>query len=163
MVFPKSRVAPPPNADLPDHIRSDYEEASAILSASPRGAAALLRLCIQKVCKHLGEKGRNIDADIASLVKKGLPPSLQQAFDILRVTGNEAVHPGEMDLRDDEETAAGLFSLVNIIAEKMISEPNRIGAIYKKLPEGKLQAIEKRDGKPTSLIEAPSETPDPQE
>ncbi|WP_424033423.1 DUF4145 domain-containing protein [Methylocella sp.] len=49
---------------------------------------------MQKLCVELGEKGKNIDDDIANLVKKGLSPELQQALDILRVIGNEAVHHG---------------------------------------------------------------------
>ena len=44
MVFPFATTAPPANADLPDDIKKDYEEAANILSLSPRGAAALLRL-----------------------------------------------------------------------------------------------------------------------
>ena len=36
---------------------------------------------------------------------------------------NEAVHHGEMDLRDDVETASQLFVLVNAIADQMITQP----------------------------------------
>ena len=61
-------------------VRRDYEEASAILDASPRGAAALLRLAIEKLCKELGENGRDLNADIASLVRKGLDPRVQKAL-----------------------------------------------------------------------------------
>ena len=71
MIWPQTGDAPSPNSDLPDDVRADYEEASAILDSSPRGAAALLRLGVQKLCKHLGEKGDNLNADIGSLVKKG--------------------------------------------------------------------------------------------
>ncbi len=148
LVYPETSLAPPPNPDLPDELRADYEEARAILGRSPRGAAALLRLCVQKLCAHLGEKGRKIDDDIASLVKRGLPCSVQQALDAVRVIGSEAVHPGTIDLRDDPAMAAALFGLVNIVAEKMITEPKEIEKIYAMLPSTKRAAIEKRDGVP---------------
>ncbi len=111
LVFPSSREGPPPNPDLPDDVRLDYEEAGRILNLSPRGAAALLRLAIQKLCAYLGEKGKNIDDDIASLVKKGLYPLVQQALDAVRVIGNEAVHPGTLDLKDDRDTATRALCL----------------------------------------------------
>jgi hypothetical protein len=118
-----------------------------VLSVSPRGAAALLRLAIQKLCLELGEKGRNIDDDIASLVKKGLSPVVQKALDSVRVIGNEAVHPGTLDLKDDVDTASRLFELVNIITEQMVSNPKHVEELYAKLPEAKRKAIEERDGK----------------
>lgn len=121
VVWPQMGDAPSPNSDIPDDVRVDYEEASAILGASPRGAAALLRLGVQKLCKHLGEKGDNLSADIGSLVKKGLNPKIQQALDTIRVIGNHAVHPGQIDLQDDRETARILFDLVNLISDSMIS------------------------------------------
>jgi hypothetical protein len=52
MVWPRQGVAPLPNPDTPEDIRRDYEEASTILDLSPRGAAALLRLAVQKLCAH---------------------------------------------------------------------------------------------------------------
>ena len=148
MVYPISSSAPLPNPDLPDDIKSDYEEARVIFPNSPRGSAALLRLAIQKLCKHLGEPGKNIDTDVAALVKKGLPQTLQQAMDTLRVVGNESVHPGKLDVRDDPVLAAGLFRLVNIIAEKLISEPKEIAQLYSTLPTSKLDGIARRDGTP---------------
>lgn len=145
LIYPSARAAPSPNADLPHEIANDYEEASSILGLSPRGSAALLRLCVQKLCRHLGEKGKNINDDIASLVRKGLPASVQQALDVVRVTGNEAVHPGQLDLSDDQETVGALFRLVNFITAKMISEPKEIEALYNGLPEAKRKEIERRD------------------
>jgi len=146
MVFPGQRDADMPNPDMNEDIMRDFEEARGIVSASPRGAAALLRLCVQKLCKQLGEKGKNIDEDIASLVQKGLSPIVQKSLDVVRVIGNEAVHPGTIDLKDDRETAMQLFKLVNLIAEQMISIPKSIGTIYDSLPEPKRKAIERRDG-----------------
>lgn len=100
MIYPDSSPAPTPNPDLPEDIKTDYEEARTIISRSPRGACALLRLCVQKLCGFLGESGKDVNADIAALVKKGLNPKIQKSLDIVRVIGNEAVHPGQIDLRD---------------------------------------------------------------
>lgn len=147
LAWPIVGSAPLCNPDLSADVRMDYEEASSLLNLSPRGAAALLRLAIQKLCMELGEKGRNVDADIAALVTKGLDVRVQQALDVVRVVGNNAVHPGQIDLRDDRATAEKLFGLVNLIAEIMISQPKHVSAMYDSLPENALKAIERRDGK----------------
>ena len=147
LLFPHHKASIQPNPYLPDHIVHDFEEAREIVDSSPRGAAALLRLCVQKLCQHLGAKGKNIDDDIASLVKKGLNPLVQQSLDVVRVIGNEAVHPGTLDLKDDKETAIRLFELVNSITEQLISQPKSIREMYEKLPETKRKAIESRDQK----------------
>lgn len=136
---------PDPNQDLDDDIQSDFIEARSIIHLSPRGAAAILRLCLQKLCVQLGQKGKNINEDISALVKKGLDPKIQQALDIVRVVGNNAVHPGEIDLKDNSQTALSLLSLINLIAEVMISQPKHIQTLYDSLPAGAIQAIEKRD------------------
>lgn len=146
MVYPTGGSAPLPNSDLPENIKIDFEEARNIVELSPRGASALLRLCIQKLCIHLGEKGDKINEDIASLVRKGLPNTIQQALDIVRVIGNNAVHPGVLDLNDDKDTAYKLFVYVNYISDMMITKPKEINETYNlKIPESTKLAIEKRD------------------
>jgi hypothetical protein len=147
MVYPSTGGVPMPNNDLPEDIIADYEEARVILSMSPRGAAALLRLCIQKLCKHLGEEGKNINTDIGNLVKKGLPQRVQQSLDIVRVIGNNAVHPGQIDFSDSPETASTLFGLINIVADIMITQPKEIDKLFNSLPENQLKSIAARDGK----------------
>lgn len=137
--------APLPHDHMPEDVKRDYLEARDIVGLSPRGAAALLRLAIQKLCVHLGEPGKNINTDIAAMVKKGLPMQIQQALDVVRVTGNNAVHPGELKVDDNPETAAALFDLINLIVDNRIAEPERIQALYDSLPAGARAAIEKRD------------------
>ncbi len=149
MLFPTVGPAELPSLDMPDDVRADYDEANSIANASPRGAAALLRLAIQKLCRHLGKPGKKINDDIAALVADGLPPKVQQALDTVRVIGNDAVHPGTIDLRDDPETVAKLFRLTNFIVQKMIAEPKEIEGIYSGLPESKRKEIKRRDSRTT--------------
>ena len=146
MFHPDLPGVPIPNPDLPEPTRVDYLEAASITNRSPRGAAALLRLCVQKLCVHLGEKGKLNDA-IGNLVKRGLPERVQQAMDIVRVTGNEAVHPGRLDLKDDRETAVTLFGLLNFIADRLITQERTMDALFESLPESKKKQIQRRDRK----------------
>ncbi|MCJ0973829.1 DUF4145 domain-containing protein [Pseudomonas sp. PS1] len=147
LVWPNSKIDIQPNQDLPLHVKSLFEEAREIVALSPKGAAALLRLSIQHLCKELGESGKSIDKDIASLVAKGLNPLVQQALDVVRVIGNEAVHPGEIDLDDNRDTSLQLFNLINLICNQMITQPKEVKALYDRLPEKKLQGIDQRNRK----------------
>ncbi|PFC85555.1 hypothetical protein CN272_20935 [Bacillus anthracis] len=146
MIYPSKSPAPNPHPDIPADIIDDYNEAANILNNSPRGAAALLRLALQKLMKSLGESGSHIDSDIKSLVQKGLPVQIQQALDVLRVIGNESVHPGSIDMKDNQEIAIKLFELINIIVQNQITQPKEINSLFESLPEGKRKAIAKRDG-----------------
>lgn len=146
MLFPAMSSAPLAHPDLPVVCKSEYDEARDVLNRSPRAAAALMRLCIQKLMPALGQPGKNINDDIAALVKAGLPAEVQQALDYCRVVGNNAVHPGEMSTVDDPAIAATLFEMVNFVVEDRISRPNRIAGLYATLPAGAVAAVQKRDG-----------------
>ena len=139
--------APQASKEMPDMIKKDYDEARLVFSNSSRSAAALLRLVIQKLCIELGEKGKNINDDIASLVKKGLPDKIQQGLDVVRVIGNNAVHPGVIDVDDNHEMVLGLFKIVNLIVETMITTPKEINEMYQNLPESAKKQINSRDSK----------------
>ena len=78
LVWPAIRRGPNPNADLPNDVRKDYEEARAILEHSPRAAAALLRLALQRLMNELGLPGKDINSDIAALVADGLRADVQE-------------------------------------------------------------------------------------
>ncbi len=146
MVFPSTGNVQFPNPEMPEPVKKIYLEAASIQMKSPRGATALLRLAIQLLCKELGEGGNNINNDISNLVKKGLPEIVQQSLDIVRVTGNDAVHPGQIDT-DNIETSNQLFNLINVIVEYMIALPKKVSGIYTNLPKDKIDAISTRDKK----------------
>lgn len=147
IVHPKKITVSPPNLDMADEVKDDYLEAAKILSDSPRSSAALLRLALQKLCEQLGEKGQNINDDIKSMVSNGLNPLVQKSLDALRITGNNAVHPGEINLKEEPERVIKLFELINFIASKMITEPKEIESFYSDLPDKAKSAVDKRDKK----------------
>lgn len=146
LILPAAVLYPPAHLEMPQDCSVDFEEARQISGASPRGAAALLRLCLQKLCIHLGGKGKNLNDDIGLLVKQGLAPQAQQALDVVRVTGNNAVHPGEISLEESPEHVTVMFSMINLIVEELISRPKQIAEKFGSLPIGALEAIAKRDG-----------------
>lgn len=138
-------VAEEANPDMPESVEQLYNEAGLIYNKSPRAACALLRLAVERLCNELGEKG-DINKNIGALVEKGLPKSVQKALDVVRVVGNKAVHPGQISFDvDDKGTATMLMHLINIIVQRMISEPKEIDSLYQGLPESVKQSIEKRD------------------
>lgn len=145
MIYPKKIIVNQPNSDLDEDIRNDYLEAAHVYSESPRAAAALLRLALQKLCVQLGEKGKDINTDIGELVKKGLSPQVQKSLDTLRIVGNNAVHPGQINLREEPEKVLVLFKILNLIADKMITEPRELAAIYDSLPHETKEAVVRRD------------------
>lgn len=149
MIYPALQLAALPHLEMPDEIKADFEEARSVAPHSPRAAAALLRLCIQKMCVTLGEPGKNINEDIGALVKKGLPLEIQQALNVVRVVGNNAVHPGAISADDVAVVSSTLFDLVNYIVEDRIARPKKLASMFAALPEPARADIEARDkGKP---------------
>lgn len=146
MLLPLDSSIPMPNEDMPKTVEEIYLEARSVYPHSKRAAVALLRLAVQVLCKELGEEGKNINEDIRNLVSKGLPVQIQQALDSIRVIGNNAVHPGEINVNEDD-VAGTLFSILNLIVEYLITQPKKISEIYGNLPQGALEGVERRDGK----------------
>jgi predicted RNA-binding Zn-ribbon protein involved in translation (DUF1610 family) len=142
LIYPASLTVMPPNPDMPAPIQTLYEEARSIADRSPRAAIALLRLALEQLLPLLGAKKGKIDNMIAELVASGLNVSVQKALDSIRVIGNEAVHPGMIDLDDNPDTAQALFKILNFIIEKTITEKNEVDGIYELIPASKRKYIE---------------------
>lgn len=148
IVYPRNTMLPPPNEDLDESIKALYIEASTILVDSPKGSTALLRLALQKLLKQIGGSGKNINKDIKELVADNLSSQMQKALDLLRVVGNNAVHPGQIDLDDNIEIARKLFDILNYIAYELITKPKELDSLYADLiPADTQEHIKQRDGK----------------
>lgn len=147
IIYPRAIIVEQPNADLPQETQNLYLESANILSDSPRAAAALLRLALQLLLKEIGGKGKNINDDIATIIKNGADKQTQKALDILRVFGNNGAHPGEIDLKEDSTKVVKMFALLNFVADKMITQQKEIDALFDELPETIKQQISDRDGK----------------
>jgi hypothetical protein len=146
MIYPVGFLGEPPNDDMPQDVRGIYEEARQVAPTSRRSAAALLRLALQMLVDHLDTDPGDINKKIGRLVQRGLHPQTQQAMDVLRVVGNHAVHPGQIDLDDDPILLPGLFRLANVVVDQMISIPKHAQSLFDSLPPGARAQIEKRDG-----------------
>lgn len=145
MIIPSAANVPTHHEDMPLTCIDDYNEARNVISKSPRAAAALLRLVVQKLLDELSVPGKTINENIKLLVKEGLPSEVQKALDYCRVVGNHAVHPGELDLNDTPEIANKLFDMINFIVQNRISNIKEINMLFGGLPNRDIQAINKRD------------------
>jgi hypothetical protein len=144
MIYPvATRTGPDPHLDMPDPVRALYEEARAVAGSSPRSGAALLRLALEGLLAELYPASR-LNESIAAAVRGGLTPPVQQAMDILRFAGNEAVH--ELRQEDDAATTEAYFELLNLVVDQLIGQPRRIADMYDALPPEKREQVERRDG-----------------
>ena len=143
LVWPIGAGGSEPKLHAAPDVRRDYEEASQILEASPRGAAELLRVAIEKLCKELGGSGESPKNDMASFAQEDVDARVQKVLDAIRIIESNAVRPGQIG-GEDRATAETLSGLVNLICEKMIIEPRHLQALYTKLREGTRSAMEQR-------------------
>lgn len=143
MVYPDAMIAPPPSDDMPDNIKKDYLEAASICQKSPRGAAALLRLATEKMFIELEKEHNAVDdpkkkTHLATIIqsfkdKNVINETLFMVADSLRLAGNGAVHPGKIDSDDISEISIELFEFINLIVDKLITEPKKAKEIFDKI------------------------------
>jgi hypothetical protein len=105
-----------------DEASEDFEEAAAFLNKSPGAAAALIRVCIQKMMPLLKQTGKNLDENIALLVRKGLEVEIRQATDVLQVIRKNPAQESHVDLRDETAIAT---ALKEIVERRMLKDPSR--------------------------------------
>lgn len=144
LLLPNALQVPEANKDMPEKVKKIYYEAAEVFNISVKSSGALLRLAVQYLCNELGYNCDINDA-IKKMVTKGLDERVQKSLDAIRVIGNNAVHPGEINLEEEKVTVMRLFDLLNFIVQEMISRENEINKIFTALPQKSLEAISRRD------------------
>lgn len=148
MVYPPVAAGtPPPHEDMPDDVRQIYNEARAVAELSARSAAALLRTALETLLKdHFGQTGK-LNNMIGDMVKADqIGPQIQKACDLLRCSGNNAVHPRELSPDDNRASVTSLFNLLNMVVNKLVSEKTLVDEMYDRLEPTLLDQVDRRDG-----------------
>lgn len=147
MVHPPQRTGPPAHLDMPPSVGELYREAQEVAGASPRAAAVLLRVALERLLAEAGRDGKNLNDAIAEYIKEGdVPDELQQAMDVVRITGNQAAHPEQLRVDDSVGGTAALFEIVNELVDRLIGFKARMARVYSQLDEEKRAQVERRDG-----------------
>ncbi|MBO3095844.1 DUF4145 domain-containing protein [Cellulomonas dongxiuzhuiae] len=131
---------------MPDDVRRIFEEAREVSAVSPRSAAALLRLALQVLINDLEPGNGTLDVKIGRLVARGLSQEVARAMDVVRVIGNNAVHPGLIEMGGDVTPVPAMFTLLNLIVEQVIVRKAEVDRLFDSLPGGSREAIARRDG-----------------
>lgn len=133
--------------EAPAAVRVLWDEARAVAPHSSRSAAALLRLALQTLLVELEPDESNLNAAIGKALRGGVPETVQQSMDILRIGGNGALHPGELRLDDDPATLDVLFGLLSYVVQETVVRRAAIAELYNRIPEEKRAQIDARNAR----------------
>ncbi len=136
IIYPKPRRGSIVEAEVPERYRSDFLEATSVLSVSAKACAAIGRRLLQDIIQnHFQIKRGSLGAEIdAFLQVPGLPTYLKEQVDAVRVIGNFAAHPlkdtnsGEViDVEPGE--AEWLLGTIEALFDFTFVQPERVGEL----------------------------------
>ena len=110
---------------IPQTIRSDYEEAHAILNLSPKASATLSRRCLQGMIRDFWGISKARLVDEIDALKDLVDPSTKKVLDALRKLGNIGAHPEKdvnliVDIEPNE--AHMLLKFIELLMQKWYIE-----------------------------------------
>lgn len=145
-LFPINEITnkniPEYSPDMPENVKVLYKEAALIYELSPRSAAALIRLALEKLCEYLGVKKKNIKESIETLAQQqNIPISIAKAADNIRLIGNANVHVGIICDEVLEDINPAIFTYINLIVDFAITKPKEIDEINSLFPEQKRTSL----------------------
>ena len=96
--YPAYSFRKPIPKEVPAELKSDYEEACAVLSVSHKASAALSRRCLQAILRGQGYMQKDLAQQIDAVLNekdatKAIPTALRQTMDAIRNFGNFSAHP----------------------------------------------------------------------
>lgn len=145
IAYPPVAAILPPN-DLPEECLADFQEAVAVRNGSPRAGAALLRACLEKLLMKITGKDNPSEA-IKLIAQAGADPTVIKSMEILRITGNKALH-GYAIAEDGDNAASfsSLVELISLIVEERITRPKRVEQLYNNLPKDEREKADRKNG-----------------
>jgi hypothetical protein len=126
MVYPHATRIRGPAADMPVLAKEYYNEARNVCDASPRAAAALLRMALEALCDEVESEGSDLASKVAFLTNEGLPPAVLEGIGMLNLLGRDTRHAGLIDPDQDRVHADALFKVLNIVVEYAITLPGLV-------------------------------------
>jgi hypothetical protein len=143
---------------VPRAIVNDYEEACAIVEASPKAAAALARRALQGMIRNFWGITRDRLIDEVNALEEKVDPITWKAIDAVRSVGNIGAHMEKdinliIDVEPDE--AQKLIGLIEILVEDWyVARQNRAERLVAITQIGEAKASERKAGKkPTAETE----------
>lgn len=144
MIYPHARTGPAPHPEMPQSVRLLYQEAAAVAIASLRAGAAMARTVVERLIKEIDNDApprANLETRIARLRPRVSTP-LAQLLDVVRVTGNGALHSDDSDIvafaLDDHEGPAAfalLLQAANGLVDELITRPRVTSELWNMLPQ----------------------------
>ncbi len=140
IIYPKPRRGRTVEPEVPERYRSDFLEATAVLTASAKACAAIGRRLLQDIIQNQFKFRRgSLAAEIdAFLQVPGLPTYLKEQVDAVRVIGNFAAHPlkdtnsGEViDVEPGE--AEWLLGTIEALFDFAFVQPKRVDELRTRL------------------------------
>lgn len=134
------RVYPPQeriNPFYPDPIKKAYSEANACFEAKAYTAAAIMcRKTLEGMCVEHKIKGRNLAASLEEMKNQGIIESrLFEWADMLRISGNEAVH--DLTVAVPADDARDILEFTNALLEYVFTFKDKYEQYRKRQEEKK--------------------------
>jgi hypothetical protein len=115
-------AAAKPWEELPDELRADHAEAwSCYLAGQYRAATLVARGVLQRAVRLMTKVRGSLKEELDALSSEGtITKQLRLAADEVRLTGNDAAHPEELQLISESEAADSLAFLDDFLQTTIV-------------------------------------------